>query len=405
LRPRSFRLESTATSSLQQKTNREWEGIMGLRPLRTLLVCLFAAGGLSAAAPGLAGVAGGIRITDVYSMRDIGEMHILGTFDPAREPIVVLGTVEVAVIRFDASIIVTELPASVPDGDHRIIVNQCDVDNHGHDAGSFRNMLDGSEPGGRNAGDWYETHKDCIPPCIRTFDMTLGAEGPPGPQGERGPAGPPGATGPAGPAGPPGPPGEDGAPGPAGPPGEDGAPGPAGPPGPPGEDGAPGPAGPAGPPGETGPAGPAGPRGEQGPAGPAGPPGEDGAPGPAGPAGPAGPPGPIGAQGPAGPAGPPGETGLQGPPGPQGPRGVLGFYQKVVTSPPVAESQLAVVEAVCNDGDVAVGGGHEFAISTARWLVSKSRVPETAPDRWRIEAIHSEDGPQRIRAIVLCADL
>jgi hypothetical protein len=84
---------------------------------------------------------------------------------------------------------------------------------------------------------------------------------------------------------------------------------------------------------------------------------------------------------------------------------VLGFYQKVATSAPVPESQLATIEAVCNAGDVVVGGGHEFVISTARWLVSKSRVPGSAPDRWRVEATHSEDGPQQIRAIAVCADL
>ena len=84
---------------------------------------------------------------------------------------------------------------------------------------------------------------------------------------------------------------------------------------------------------------------------------------------------------------------------------MLGFYTKVVTSPLVFESQLATVEAVCNAGDVATGGGFEFVTSTARWLVSKSRVPDGQPDRWRVEGTHTEDGPQQIRAIVVCADL
>lgn len=56
-------------------------------------------------------------------------------------------------------------------------------------------------------------------------------------------------------------------------------------PGPPGPQGETGPAGPAGPQGETGPAGPAGPQGETGPAGPAGPAGANGTPGIQGPAG------------------------------------------------------------------------------------------------------------------------
>jgi hypothetical protein len=83
---------------------------------------------------------------------------------------------------------------------------------------------------------------------------------------------------------------------------------------------------------------------------------------------------------------------------------VLGFYTRVVTSPPVVESEPATVEAVCNAGDVAVGGGYEFVTQSARWLVSRSRVPDGAPDRWRIDATHSEDGPQQIRATVVCAD-
>ena len=34
-----------------------------------------------------------IQITDVYAMRDVEELHILGSgFDPRQDPIVVLGT-------------------------------------------------------------------------------------------------------------------------------------------------------------------------------------------------------------------------------------------------------------------------------------------------------------------------
>jgi hypothetical protein len=110
----------------------------------------------------------------------------------------------------------------------------------------------------------------------------------------------------------------------------------------------------------------------------------------------------MGAQGQ---AGPPGPTGPAGPAGPQGPPGVLGFYSRVITSPQVFESQLATVEAVCDAGDVVVGGGFEFVTSTARWLVSKSRVPNGSTDRWRVEGTHTEDGPQQIRAIAVCANL
>ena len=82
-----------------------------------------------------------------------------------------------------------------------------------------------------------------------TFNVTIGAVGPPGPAGPAGQQGPPG---PPGEQGPPGQPGEQGPPGERGDPGAQGAPGPAGPAGPTG------PAGPSGPPGPAGPPGPPG---------------------------------------------------------------------------------------------------------------------------------------------------
>lgn len=105
------------------------------------------------------------------------------------------------------------------------------------------------------------------------FWVTLGAQGPSGPQGIAGPAG---ATGQQGLAGPPGP---------AGPQGVAGATGPAGLQGPPGTAGAMGLQGPAGSPGAAG---------KEGSIGPQGMPGKDGMDGPIGPAGPQGPPGPGG---------------------------------------------------------------------------------------------------------------
>jgi Collagen triple helix repeat (20 copies) len=79
-------------------------------------------------------------------------------------------------------------------------------------------------------------------PDVRTgtFDVTIGAVGPTGPQGATGPQGP---AGPVGPVGAQGPAGAQGLPGPAGP------------------------TGPMGPAGLQGPAGPVGPVGPQGPAG------------------------------------------------------------------------------------------------------------------------------------------
>lgn len=82
--------------------------------------------------------------------------------------------------------------------------------------------------------------------------------------------------------------------------------------------GAEGPVGPQGPQGETGAQGPEGEQGPIGPTGPQGPQGDEGPQGPIGPDGPQGPAGPEGQQGPAGPIGPQGPTGPQGDQGPPG---------------------------------------------------------------------------------------
>ena len=132
------------------------------------------------------------------------------------------------------------------------------------------------------------------------FWVTLGAQGPSGPQGIAGPAGATGQQGLAGPPGPAGPQGVAGATGPAGlqgPPGTAGAMGLQGPAGLPGAAGKEGPMGPEGGPGKDGPIGPQGVPGrdgKEGPIGPQGMPGKDGMDGPIGPAGPQGPPGPGG---------------------------------------------------------------------------------------------------------------
>lgn len=119
----------------------------------------------------------------------------------------------------------------------------------------------------------YEESKLPLP------DVSVGPEGPPGPQG---------------PQGEPGPQGPQGEPGPAGPQGPKGDPGPQGEPGPKGETGAEGPQGPKG---DTGDTGPQGPKGDQGETGPQGEPGPQGPQGETGPQGPEGPPGPQGADG------------------------------------------------------------------------------------------------------------
>ncbi len=63
------------------------------------------------------------------------------------------------------------------------------------------------------------------------------------------------------------------------------------------------------------------------------------------------------------------------------------------------------VEAVCDPGDVATGGGHRFANAQTGWLVSTSAIPDGANDRWVVAATHREDGPQQITSQVICADL
>jgi hypothetical protein len=132
---------------------------------------------------------------------------------------------------------------------------------------------------------------DCRTGEKKIDPVTLGLQGPAGPEGSVGPKGADGAVGPEGPVGPKG---ADGAVGPAGPEGTVG---------PKGADGAVGPAGP------EGTVGPKGADGAVGPAGPEGPVGSKGVDGAVGPAGPEGPVGPKGADGAVGPAGPPGPTG------------------------------------------------------------------------------------------------
>ena len=91
-----------------------------------------------------------------------------------------------------------------------------------------------------------------------SMDVTIGAEGPPGPTGQVGPEGPQGLQGPEGPRGPVGPEGPQGPPGPQGdqggpgPKGDKGDPGPKGDQGDPGADGAPGADGMPGLPGQPG---------------------------------------------------------------------------------------------------------------------------------------------------------
>ncbi len=138
---------------------------------------------------------------------------------------------------------------------------------------------------------WNLEKKEYVTSDLPLPDVSVGPQGPEGPQG------PQGEPGPQGPQGEPGPQGEKGEQGEPGPQGETGPAGPEGPQGPQGEKGDTGPQGPQGEKGEkgdTGPQGPQGPKGDTGAAGPQGEPGPQGEQGPAGPAGPEGPQGPAG---------------------------------------------------------------------------------------------------------------
>ena len=99
---------------------------MRQRPTGNALAALLGTFGLTSAVVSLAGIPGGLEITDVYSFRDVGEIHILGErFDALADPTVVLGTVELEVISVEPTLIVARLPADTPEGDHRVIVEQC----------------------------------------------------------------------------------------------------------------------------------------------------------------------------------------------------------------------------------------------------------------------------------------
>jgi hypothetical protein len=135
-------------------------------------------------------------------------------FRNGRKPVVHLGGIELNVLSYTRTEIVTELPVDIADGDYLLTVS----------TGSSANQNE-------------------------SYDLTIaygitegavgpeGPQGPPGPQGPMGPAGPqgpqgePGPQGPAGPIGPTGPQGVQGSAGPAGPEGPQGLPGPQGSPG------------------------------------------------------------------------------------------------------------------------------------------------------------------------------
>lgn len=118
---------------------------------------------------------------------------------------IMLGLTELAIVTAGPDEILASLPASLAPGSYVLTLTRL------------------------SAGARVETRD------VETFDVTIGAVGPPGPPGPQGPEGP---RGPEGLQGPPGAQGLPGAPGPQGPPGPQGLPGASGPPGPQGPPGA-----------------------------------------------------------------------------------------------------------------------------------------------------------------------
>ncbi len=169
---------------------------------------------------------------------------------------------------------------------------------------------------------------------------------------------------------------------------------PPGPQGPQGERGLPGPRGEQGAPGGGG----AGVVGPQGPPGPQGQPGDRGLIGPAGPQGQPGPPGDMGLQGL---QGIPGEAGLQGP------QGIVSIYQRTVVKfvPPNPSFDEGVLYAVCDAGDIAIGGGFSASTHIQGIDVLRSHYDVSDSSRWLVWVNNTTGGQIQVFAYVICAQL
>lgn len=232
--------------------------------------------------------------------------------------------------------------------------------------------------------------QDAAAPGPRGDMGLVGERGPQGPEGPKGDSGAPGTIGPAGAQGPQGPQGEHGLQGAAGInglPGADGIDGRVGAAGARGSDGLPGPMGLQGMPGLQGP------QGVQGPVGPAGPPGPQGEPGSLGLQG------ATGAQGPAGPQGSQGPEGPQGPVGPSGASGSVTTYVVVVTSDGSGDGETALCEA----GDVAIGGGGGTSTQQAGGYIYRS-APTATQDGWYV-AMNGGASLTGFSVYAICRDL
>jgi hypothetical protein len=131
---------------------------------------------------------------------------------------------------------------------------------------------------------------------------------------------------------------------------------------------------------------------------------------PAGPQGPQGPQGPAGARGPEGATGArgaegaTGARGAEGPPGPRGPQGPAGATNVTMRTGPQG---VGNAQAVCNPGEVAVGGGGFADDGNPTFLVFSGPTPlVTGPPTtgWAV-VVHHADGSdaQGVQAFAVCA--
>lgn len=119
--------------------------------------------------------------------------------------------------------------------------------------------------------------------------------------------------------------------------------------------------------------------------------------------------GPRGKRGTRGPRGATGSSGQQGPAGPRGPAGPGGapgepieFTTYAVSqSTSGSEGRLLTVEAMCDSGDPATGGGFE----TDGTILASLGIGEASPTGWRSIALASDTETTTLAAFVVCADL
>lgn len=163
--------------------------------------------------------------------------------------------------------------------------------------------------------------------------------------------------------------------------------------------------------GEVGPTGEQGPKGDQGEAGPTGPAGWKGDPGEAGPQGPQGQQGIQGVQGQQGVMGATGPQGQQGPTGPKGstgdpgaPLAVADTYVEVETVQ-ATQNDMTAVEAICDPGDVVLGGSCEWSTIAAVfnvWVLGNHPIATAGTQGWHCKGYNMNAAPMNLRANAIC---